>query len=350
MSAERPLFSVDQLIERILATSGPYEFRTFLIGFARPDDYSRENHEERFRNLKNSLGEALEKLWPERVVDFLRPDVCFRVTSEFSVLVESAPIFIAGRYRKLSRQIPAARWIHHKCQGRGCPECAYTGNLCGPSIQELLERPVLSATGGQATRFHGLGREDTDVRMLGQGRPFVLEVFSPKRRYLDLSALAAEMEKGSKDLAEVSRFALTDRSAVNAVKTSAAEKTYRARIETSAPPPADASSRAASLAGLTVSQTSPRRVAVRRGRDTVRKRLVVESRWLGEFEGGYLWEVRAEAGTYIKELISGDGGRTIPSLSDLLGVSCSCALLDVLEVHWNPPWEQIPGSDERGAE
>ena len=29
-------------------------------------------------------------------------------------------------------------------------------------------------------KFHGAGREDVDVRMLGAGRPFVMEVINPK--------------------------------------------------------------------------------------------------------------------------------------------------------------------------
>jgi len=29
--------------------------------------------------------------------------------------------------------------------------------------------------------LHASGREDVDVRMLGKGRPFILEIVSPKR-------------------------------------------------------------------------------------------------------------------------------------------------------------------------
>jgi len=40
-------------------------------------------------------------------------------------------------------------------------------------------------------------------------------------------------------------------------------------------------------------------------------------------------EVEAEAGTYIKELISGDEGNTEPSLADVLGAEANCVQLDV---------------------
>ena len=32
-----------------------------------------------------------------------------------------------------------------------------------------------------SAQLHGSGREDIDVRMLGRGRPFVLELINPKR-------------------------------------------------------------------------------------------------------------------------------------------------------------------------
>jgi tRNA pseudouridine synthase 10 len=43
--------------------------------------------------------------------------------------------------------------------------------------------------------------------------------------------------------------------------------------------------------------------------------------------------VTAEAGSYIKELVHGDQGRTKPSLADLLGVACEVLELDVVDVH-----------------
>ncbi len=333
-------FSTAEIVARIAAAAEPLEFRTFVVGFPREDRYSRSEHEARYRALKIEAGDALLRRWPARDVDFLAPDVRFNVRSDLSVAPMIAPLFIAGRYRKLSREIPASRWIHHRCMGRGCPECRHTGTLCGPSIQELLERPVLAAARGEGTLFHALGREDTDVRMLGRGRPFVLEVSRPLRRLIDLAAVQAEVARSATGLAEVLSVTLAGRSAAQAVKAAAAEKTYRAIVEAAGVLPLDAAARAAALAGREVKQQSPSRVADRRGCETVRSKRIIESRWLGPFEGGHLWEVRAESGTYIKELVSGDGGRTSPCLAELLGAECRCRSLDVLEIHWEPPWER----------
>jgi len=43
--------------------------------------------------------------------------------------------------------------------------------------------------------------------------------------------------------------------------------------------------------------------------------------------------VRAQPGTYIKELVSGDDGRTRPSVTEILGTAAECAQLDVLAIH-----------------
>ncbi len=56
------------------------------------------------------------------------------------------------------------------------------------SVEELSSKPLLEATEGEETFFHASGREDIDARMLGTGRPFVIEVSKPKKRFVDLKA------------------------------------------------------------------------------------------------------------------------------------------------------------------
>jgi len=43
-------------------------------------------------------------------------------------------------------------------------------------------------------------------------------------------------------------------------------------------------------------------------------------------------DIWAQAGTYIKEFIHGDNGRTTPSVSSILNCDCKCAQLDVMGV------------------
>ena len=42
--------------------------------------------------------------------------------------------------------------------------------------------------------------------------------------------------------------------------------------------------------------------------------------------------IRSQSGTYIKEFVTGDGGRTVPSVSGVLGRRCEVLNLDVTRV------------------
>lgn len=88
---------------------------------------------------------------------------------EIKIRIQINPIFIEGKYKKLIRDIPQTKWPCRKCKGKGCSE----GN--------------------------GTEREDIDVRMLGDGLPFVLKIKEPKKRKLDLekiNKLVNEYSKG----------------------------------------------------------------------------------------------------------------------------------------------------------
>ena len=81
-----------------------------------------------------------------------------------------------------------------------------------------------------------------------------------------------------------------------------------------------------------IAQRTPTRVAHRRS-DRVRTRRVVAARVVEAAEGRFTLELRTEAGTYVKEWVEGDGGRTEPSLAFLVGVPLKVESLDVLEIH-----------------
>jgi len=56
-------------------------------------------------------------------------------------------------------------------------------------------------------------------------------------------------------------------------------------------------------------------------------------------DGKFVIDVVGEAGLYIKELVSGDNGRTKPSLAEILGKDAHVTSLDVVLV-------EEPGSGE----
>ncbi|EQD65034.1 pseudouridylate synthase, partial [mine drainage metagenome] len=81
-----------------------------------------------------------------------------------------------------------------------------------------------------------------------------------------------------------------------------------------------------------IAQRTPTRASHRRA-DRVRTRRIVEARLVSVDAGRFTLDLRAEAGTYIKEWVEGDDGRTEPSLAALLGQPLKVESLDVLEIH-----------------
>lgn len=71
-------------------------------------------------------------------------------------------------------------------RGKGCESCNFSGKQYLISVEELISAEFINDAGAKGSKFHGAGREDIDVRMLGNGRPFILELKSPLKRSLDL--------------------------------------------------------------------------------------------------------------------------------------------------------------------
>lgn len=47
-------------------------------------------------------------------------------------------------------------------------------------MQEIIESWAMPVLNADSCKFVAAGREDIDVRMLGRGRPFILELFNPR--------------------------------------------------------------------------------------------------------------------------------------------------------------------------
>jgi tRNA pseudouridine synthase 10 len=171
-----------------------------------------------------------------------------------------------------------------------------------------------------------------DALMLGTGRPFVIEVEEPRRRTVDVARLEADINAFADGKVEVEGLRLATYDMVERVKELDASKTYRAEVAFGDSVTADELAEAvAALDGATVEQYTPQRVDHRRANLT-RTRTVHSISAELEDDHRATVEVHGEGGLYIKELISGDDGRTEPSLAGVLGVAAEVTALDVLAV------------------
>ncbi|GIQ90228.1 hypothetical protein KIPB_012944, partial [Kipferlia bialata] len=87
----------------------------------------------------------------------------FSVTHSLKYDVE--PIMVLGRYRKEEREVSQTTW-------------AFAPDMM--SIQKGTTSVLQPLFDCKSALFHAAGREDIDVRMLGSGRPFCLELLQPK--------------------------------------------------------------------------------------------------------------------------------------------------------------------------
>lgn len=289
--------------------------------------------------LKRAAGTLLGDAWePARNVAFVKPQVLFVWDADRDA-VETLirPVCLYGRYRKRSRNLPQTRatWPCKGCRGQGCDACGGTGRLHPTSLEALIAEPCARAFAGDVkeSHLHSMGREDVDVLCLGAGRPFVVEVHRPLRRSTDLATLAREIEAAADGRLELPiGLRPVDEEAVARVKEWRAAKAYRAVAQAAGPlEPARVASLAGALTGTVLAQRTPVRVS-RRRTDLVRARRVLTLDVVSSTDTRVEVRLEVEAGTYIKELVSGDDGRTQPSIAGLLGVPCTCVELDVVEI------------------
>jgi tRNA pseudouridine synthase 10 len=343
---------IEVWVSRALETLKDYEFETFLVG-TRVNGLLLENedllwevagavHAEPLKaELNREVGKRIERETGKRA-EFEAPELVVMLNLETeSVEVQSNAVYIYGRYLKFERGIPQTRWFCRACRGKGCERCNFTGKMYPESVEELISGSLLNLFLGEDMVLHGCGREDIDACMLGSGRPFVLELKEPKRRYVDVRAAEENVNTENAGKIKVLDLQYVKKGLVAALKNAKADKTYQARVEFKTPDVIDENAvknALDALSGAVIEQRTPTRVVHRRA-DLVRERQVATARlvsFTAETHRAVI-AVKCDAGLYIKELVSGDTGRTKPSLSALLGLEAEVTDLDVIDVDLNIP-------------
>ncbi len=329
--------------EKIEESVSGIEFSTLLVG-CRVPPIMAESEEMVWSDLGLTSPETLKAQFNRVVgkafsarsgseVDFKRPDlVAVCSPTDNTVELEINPIYIYGRYWKYERGIPQTRWHCRECHGEGCERCHFTGKMYADSVEELIGRPTAECFCAEDVILHGAGREDIDARMIGTGRPFIIEIVHPMKRSIPLSVLEERINSTADGRVTVVLDHISDRREVERIKSGKAHKKYSILVEVEGDFSDDDVKLSLSLLkGALISQRTPQRVAHRRA-DKERKRNVVDISLRGVEEGQYRIEVLGDAGLYIKELISGDEGRTIPSLTECIGAPAKVTALDVIMV------------------
>ena len=298
------------------------EYDTFMIGsrFSQEVIDKEKEFQEKYGNLGEPINREFNRELGKMVMGITNkeasikdPDVTIIVDTEYDDLeIEIKPLLIYGRYKKLVRGIPQTKWPSGKYK---------------ESVEEIIAQPFMEVTQGEGHALHGMGREDIDALMLGNGRPFILEIKRPKKRRVDLDNIAKIINSSGK--VEVLNLKLAKREDVEKIKSAKPKKRYRVGIEVQASQN-EIKEALESLIGK-ISQRTPQRVKHRRA-DKIRMKEVYDAKLISKEDNIWIVEILAESGTYIKELMHGDGGRTKPSLAEKLGKDVKVLWLDVIEI------------------
>jgi tRNA pseudouridine synthase 10 len=201
------------------------------------------------------------------------------------------------------------------------------------SVEEIVEKPFLDATEGMKGSFHASGREDIDARMLGNGRPFVIEITGPKKRFLNLKKMEKAVNAFGKDKVQVSDLQLADKDSVRKLKKDESkQKEYLVTVEFESKVTAkDLRLLEEKLSNTLISQKTPIRVMHRRA-DLTREKYIYDVKVKKLSSHKAEMKIRCAGGLYVKELVSGDEGRTTPSVTQLLNNKAKPMKLDVLNI------------------
>lgn len=335
---------LDILVKKSLSLLGEYEYSNFLVGTELPATV--EEREDEFRakfdvqyaeDLRNEFGRLIGKKIAEsngKPAEFMRPEVVV-LTNPFAgrVRLQVNPLFLAGRYRKLVRGIPQSKWFCSKCRGKGCEKCGWTGKMYPESVEEIIGKSILEAAGGLESSFHASGREDIDARMLGSGRPFVIEIAEPKKRSLNIKKLEKTVNAFGRRRVQVSGLKLAHKEAVRKLKQGESkQKEYRVLIEFDKKVSShDLQMLKEKLKNASIDQKTPVRVLHRRA-DLLREKYIYDVNIRKMAPKKAEMKIRCQGGLYVKELVTGDEGRTIPSVTGILSNKAKPLKLDVLRV------------------
>jgi len=336
--------NIERLAKKALTLLKSYEYNNFLVGIELPKDAAEREDEfkaeftvDHGESMRNEFGRLTGKRIAEesgKAVEFMKPEMVVLVNPYAgTVRLQANPLFVSGRYRKLVRDIPQSKWFCSNCRGRGCDKCNWTGKMYPESVEEIIGKPFFDATWGMKSSFHASGREDIDARMLGSGRPFVIEITTPRQRFLDLRKLEEAVNAHGKGKVEVSDLKFASKDTVRKLKKAeSAQKEYRVVVEFEDRVTAqDLVTLKERLTSTVIAQKTPLRVLHRRA-DLTREKYIydVNIKKLSPRKAEMM--LRCQGGLYVKELVTGDEGRTTPNVSEILKNRAKPLKLDVLNV------------------
>ena len=231
------------------------------------------------------------------------------------------PLYLKGNYNKFSREIGQSPW---EINGE---------RVCVSSVEEEIKGVILKKYEAEDLKFNAGGREDRDVRMLGKGRPFMLEIINPKKNMeKTLKQIEEEINNNSKFI-KIHNLEICNKEYTENIKKAEINKMkiYSCFVWTKKELNENDINKLNNIKNLEVIQKTPLRVLHRRSLMD-RKKLIYELKAEKINEHFMILDVISSAGTYIKEFVHSDLMRTEPSIKSLLDCDVDILQLDVRDL------------------
>jgi tRNA pseudouridine synthase 10 len=302
---ENVLENIPKMAEKPIKILKKMGFTTFMVGIKMSDSLVM-NEEALWERagmkysepLKSEISRELSALVEKKTGKKIRrdkPDVIITFDiQKGDAEIFSNPILIYGEYKKFERGLPQTSSPRYK-----------------QSVEDIIAKPFMRFTTASSHTLHAQGREDKEARCLAWRR-FVLEIKQPMLRAVDLKKMKNEINKNSK--VKVARLRYSDREEIFSIKTKNPFKVYRVLVDFEGP--VENADRLKKILG-TIKQSTPSRILGQKP-DKTKYKKVKSIKWKRINTKRYQFEISVESGLYLQELITGDGGRTKPSVAHLL--------------------------------
>ncbi len=249
------------------------------------------------------------------------PPLVLSTLPHVQFVLERDPVYLQGRYLKFLRGLSQTPWVI---------EGVRKGES---SVEECIGDIVLPFFDGTSYKFHTAGREDVDVRMLGNGRPFILEVLDAKKAHLsrtEYENIQLQVNQANVDAIEIRNVKASTKEYFAGLQAGAdsKKKTYCCVVWTSKALTPEMVAKLDALQDLEIAQKTPVRVLHRRTLLTRPK--IIHAVKCQVLNNHYmLVRLTTSAGTYVKEFVHGDLGRTQPNVGSILDCDADILQLDV---------------------
>eukprot|EP00834_Sanchytrium_tribonematis_P004948 NODE_271_length_11194_cov_0.541595.p2 type:complete len:375 gc:universal NODE_271_length_11194_cov_0.541595:968-2092(+) len=238
-------------------------------------------------------------------------------------------LYLGARYNKLVRTLSQTPFFI-KGERKG-----------DNSVSEIIGNHFSNLVGSSDYNMISSGREDLNVRCLGRGRPFIIELKNPTRTNFNWDDEQKSFNLKNSGLVQLHYLTDVPKASLTIIKNGEESKCkhYECDLAFSQSLSEDDIIALNRLdLPLKIQQQTPVRVVHRRA-NLVREKLIHSFK----LDGKRLL-LKTSAGMYIKEFVHGDLGRTKPSLRDLIKQYCEKELwcdinnLDIVDVdmEWPP--------------